>query len=135
VGSLLGEEIVEGLYRSELVFLDVENGIELGDIQNVLDLLAQVEQLKIPARIAHSGKTADQLAHAGGIDKIDVRQVEDDLLLARRNQVPYRLAQALGFVTQSDPALDVDDGDVADFARSDVHRIESEFAILGFAEW
>jgi hypothetical protein len=121
--GLLGKKIVEGLYCGEFVVFNVKHGVELRDIQNVMDLLGKVEQLEISACVADSGKAADQLTDAGGIDKIDICKVKDDLLLTLGDKIPHRLAQALGLVTQSDPAFDIDDSDVTDFARSDSHRL------------
>jgi hypothetical protein len=43
--QLLGEKPVEGFDGGELVVLDIEDGVELGDVENVVDFLAQVQQL------------------------------------------------------------------------------------------
>jgi hypothetical protein len=34
---LFGEEVVEGFYGVEFVFFDVEDGVELGDLENILN--------------------------------------------------------------------------------------------------
>ena len=39
--SLFGEEVVEGFYGVEFVVFDVEDGVELGDIEDVLDFLGE----------------------------------------------------------------------------------------------
>ncbi len=39
--------------RLGLVFLDVKHGVELGDLQKIVDVLAQVHQLQLTALVAH----------------------------------------------------------------------------------
>src|ERR1700678_4522429 len=41
--GLLGEEVVEGFYGVEFVIFDIEDGVELGDIEDVLNLLGEVQ--------------------------------------------------------------------------------------------
>jgi hypothetical protein len=123
---LLGEEIIEGFYCGEFVFLDVEHGIQLGHVKDVVNFLAEAQELEVAARIPHRGEATDQFAHAGGIDVIDVRQVENNFFLALCNQPVDRVPQLSGFIAQSNPPGDVDNGYVADFARGDGHvRIRS----------
>src|ERR1035441_9194376 len=48
-----GSRRLEGLDGLVFVFLDVEHGVELGDLQQIVDTLAQVHQLELTALIAH----------------------------------------------------------------------------------
>ena len=121
VEKLFGEEVVEGFYGVELVVLYVENGVELGDVQDVVNLLGEIEEFELAPGVADGGKAADQFADAGGIDVIDVSEVEDDFLLAIADELADGIAQLSGFVAEGDASIHVDDGNVADFARSDVH--------------
>jgi hypothetical protein len=118
---LFGEEIIEGFYRREFVILDVEYGVELGHVENVVNFLAEAQELEVAARVPHRGEAADQLAHAGGVDVIDVSQVENNFFLALCNQPVDRVPQLPGFIAQSDAPVDIDDGNVADFACGDGH--------------
>jgi hypothetical protein len=52
----------EGSHCAGFVVLDVENRVQLGDLQQVVDLLGEIEELKIPALVADGGKCADQFA-------------------------------------------------------------------------
>ena len=52
----------EGSHCAGFVFFDVENGVQLGDLEQVVDLLGEVQQLKIAALVADGGERADQLA-------------------------------------------------------------------------
>ena len=46
------------------VVLHIEDGIQLGDLQQVVDFFGQVEQLQFATLIAHGGEGAHQLADA-----------------------------------------------------------------------
>ncbi len=41
ISLLLCEEVIEGFHGAELVVLDVEDGVELGDVQHVVNFLAE----------------------------------------------------------------------------------------------
>jgi hypothetical protein len=41
---LFGEEVVEGFYGSEFVFFYVEDGVELGDLEDVLNFFGEAEK-------------------------------------------------------------------------------------------
>src|SRR5215469_18336258 len=55
-------ELPERFDRCRLVVLHVEDGVQLGDLQQVMDLLGQVQQLQFPALVADGSVGADQLA-------------------------------------------------------------------------
>ena len=117
---LLGEEVVEGFYGGEFVFFDVEDGVELGDIEEVVNFLGEVEEFEVAAGVADGGVAADQFSDAGGVDVIDVGQVEDDFFLAGSDELADGVAEFAGFVAEGDASVEVDDGDVADFAGMDL---------------
>jgi hypothetical protein len=52
------------------VVLHVEDGVELGDLEQVVDFAGQVEQLQLAALVADSGVGAHQLADARAVDLI-----------------------------------------------------------------
>jgi len=58
--SLLGE----GLYRRCFIIFHIEDGVKLGDLQKIVDLLREFEQLEFPALILRSSKGADEFADA-----------------------------------------------------------------------
>ncbi len=49
-------------------------------------------------------------------------QVEDDFLFVGGDELADGIAKFTGFVAEGDASVDVDDGDVTDFAGRDVHR-------------
>src|SRR5271168_4411592 len=83
---LLREEVVEGFYGVEFVVFDVEDGVELGDVEDVVDFLGEVEELEFAAGVADGGEAADEFSDAGAVEVIDVGEVEDDLLFALGDQ-------------------------------------------------
>jgi len=108
---LLGEEVVEGFYGGEFVVFDVEDGVELGDVEDVLNFFGEAEEFEFAAGVADGGEAGDEFADAGGIDVVDVGEVEDDFFLARGEQVADGVAELAGFVAEGDAAGDVEDGD------------------------
>ena len=59
-----GKALVEGLDRSGFVVPHVKDGVQLGDLEQVVNFLGQVQQFEFAALVAHRGKGADQLANA-----------------------------------------------------------------------
>ena len=59
---------VRGLFerfdRGCFVVFHVEDGVELGDLKQVVDLLGEVQQLQFAALVLHGGKGANQFADA-----------------------------------------------------------------------
>ena len=119
VPQLFGEEVVEGLYGGEFVVLDVEDGVELGDVEDVLDFLGEVEEFEFAAGVADGGEAADEFSDAGAVDVVDADQIEDDFLLALGDEVADSVAEVVDFVTEYDAAGHIEDGDVGDFAGFD----------------
>ena len=56
--------LLERLHRRRLIVLHIENGVQLGDLQQVVDFLGQLEQLQFATLVLGGGKGADQFADA-----------------------------------------------------------------------
>src|SRR5271157_292917 len=54
--------LAERLYARCFVVLHIEDGVELGDLQQVVYFFGEVEQLEFAALVLGSGEGADQLA-------------------------------------------------------------------------
>jgi hypothetical protein len=121
--ELLGEEVVEGFYGAELVVFDIEDGVELGDVEDVVDFFGEGEELEFAAGVADGGEAADEFADAGGVDVIDAGEVENDFLFVGGDELADGVAEFTGFVAEGDAAVEVNDGDVGDFAGSDDHEV------------
>jgi hypothetical protein len=122
---LFGEEVVEGSYRGEFVVFDVEDGVELGDMEDVVDFLGEVEELELAAGVTDGGEAADQFSNPGTIDVVDADEVEDDLLLALGDEIADGIAEIADFFAKDDAAVDVEDGDVSNFASVNLQRHNS----------
>ena len=56
--------LVEGADGGGFVVPDVEDGVELCDLEEVVDLLREVEKLELAAGVFDGGEGADQLTDA-----------------------------------------------------------------------
>lgn len=85
-----------------------------------MNFLRQVQQLELATGVAHGGETAHELSHAGTVDVVDGGQIQDDLLLAFRDEVADGSAKVADLIPEDDASIDVEDGNVTNFARSDI---------------
>src|ERR1700739_3670661 len=99
--------------------VDVEDGVELCELQNVLDLAGQVEQLESSTLILGCGVGANEFAQSRAIDIVHVAQIQQDVFRAFADQVANGLAQLHTALAQSDPPAKVQDGDAVQFTGSD----------------
>src|SRR4051812_29522844 len=111
----------EGRDRLRFVVFDVEDGVQLGDLQKVMDLLGQVEQLEFAAAITDGGVSTDQLTDTGAVDVGDVAEVEQDLFGALAEQVTNQVAQDNAALAERDAAAQVYDGDAVHLAGIRFH--------------
>src|ERR1017187_6343663 len=103
------------------VFVNVEDGIQLGDLQQVLHPLVQVEQLQLPAAVGHGGKARYQLADPRAVDIGNVPEVEQDLFLVLPHHVSQGFAKRTGPFAESDSTGHVHHGDVAHLPSSQLN--------------
>src|SRR6266568_3169702 len=108
----------EGLHRRRLVVFHVENGVQLGDLQQVVDLLGQIQQLQFPALVAHGSVCADQFADPRAVDVIHVAEVQQNFLLALAEQVFDIVAQHDAAFAERNAATAIHNGDAVDLACS-----------------
>jgi hypothetical protein len=113
------EEIVEGFDGVEFVVFDVEDGVELGDVEDVVDLFGEIEELELTSRVADGGEAADEFADARAIDIVDAGEIEDDFFFILLDEVADGIAEIVDFVAEDDAALNIEDGDVGYFAGVD----------------
>ncbi len=71
----MGELVAERSYCGGLVVQYVEDGVELGNLQKVVNFLGQVQEFQFSALIANRRKGTDQLADTGAGNVIYVTQV------------------------------------------------------------
>jgi hypothetical protein len=131
--NLFREEIIERLHGAEFIVFDIEDGVELRNKENVANFLAQREKFEFTAPIFYSGVAGHEFAYSGRIDVIHLRQIEHDFLFAGGNELMDDVTQLSCFIAEGDAAMNIDDGDVANFARGDGHSITCAFIFLRFA--
>src|SRR3954471_7441334 len=91
-------------------------------MQHIMNLLAQVQQLQLSPGIAHRSEASHQFPHSGTVEVIDIGEIENDLLLTVGHQAPHRLSEFPDLLAENDPAFDVQNGDMSDFARVNLER-------------
>jgi len=89
---------------------DVEYGHQLRDLQNFLELGAEVGELERGALRARAMERGDQRSEPGAVDVSDVRQIQHDLFLSRRHQRLDSLAESVALLAENDPAVDIEHG-------------------------
>jgi len=114
-------DLLEGFDGGGFVVFHVEDGVELGDLQQVVHLLGEVEKLEFAALILGGGEGADQLADAGAIDVVDFAEIQDDLLVAFGEQVADGVAQGDAAFAEGDAAAAIHDGDSVHLPSAKFH--------------
>src|SRR5215207_5934543 len=104
-----------------LVLVDVEDGQQLGDGEQVPDLPRQVEELQLPALAPEGGEAGDEFADAARVHVADLRQVQEDLLPAPLGQSPDRAAQRDVALADRDLAAEIEHGHVAGLPLGNLH--------------
>src|ERR1700760_4061109 len=87
--DLLGERGDGGCF----VVLNIKDGVKLGDLEQVMNLLGEVQQLQFAALVADCGVGADQLTDARAVDVVDVAEVQQNKLCTLREQVTGGVAE------------------------------------------
>src|SRR5271165_5681254 len=113
--------LVERFYGCGFVVFHVEDGVELGDLQQIVDFFGQVEEFEFAALILGGGESADQFADARAVDVIDLAQVQDDLLIALGKQVAHSVAQNDAAFAERDATAAVYDGHAVHLPTRNLH--------------
>src|SRR5208282_2598211 len=113
--------LAERFYARCFVVLHIEDGVELGDLQQVVNFLGEVEQLEFAALVLGSGEGADQLADTGAVDIVHVAEVQQDLFLPLGKQVAHGIAQNHAAFAEGDPAAEVDYGNAIHLTSTGLH--------------
>src|ERR1700733_11557929 len=82
------QELSKGPDRIRLFFECFEHGVELGDLEQVLDSLGKAHQFELTPVVGYRGEPRDQLANSRAVNVGHLTEVEDDLLLALCRKVP-----------------------------------------------
>src|SRR4030088_1480253 len=74
-----------------LVGVDLKDGEQLGQLQEIVHLFCQVQELQASAAIFYSSVGADKFPDAGAVDVIDIGQIQQD----QRTLIFQQLADGL----------------------------------------
>src|SRR5581483_7886267 len=110
-GRLGAGRFGKAAHRLGLVVVNIKDGVELGDLQEVVDLLGQVQEFQLAALVRDGRISVDKLADSRAVDIGYVSQVQQDILIALRQLFAHQITQLRTSFSQRDPAADVDDGD------------------------
>jgi len=95
-----------------------------------VNFLGQVEELELAASVADGGEAADELSDAGAVEVVDIGHVEDDFFLTLGDQVADGGAKVADFGAKDEPSVNVENGDVGDFAGIDLNRQKGSGAMV-----
>jgi hypothetical protein len=115
------QKSVEGFNRGLLVVFDVENRVQLGDLQQIVNFLGQVEQLQLATLVAYRGESANQFADPGAIDVVHIAQIKQDPLLALRQQILNGIFQNYTALAQGDAPAAIHDRDAIHLTSTGLH--------------
>src|SRR5512140_2582258 len=109
-------KLPEGLDGRGFVVFHVEHGVELGDLEQVVNLFREFQELQFPALVLHRGVGADEFADTRAVDVIYVTEVEKNLLLSLAKQLFYDVAENDAAFDESDSAAAIDNIDAVHLA-------------------
>src|SRR5882724_2273698 len=115
--------------RRVLVSKNFEDREQLGDLQQVVNLLGQVQQFHIPVAALNRGKGTDQLPDTRAVDVIDITQIQQQQVTLVIQQNANRLAQQGAAFAQRDPPAQIHHGHAA---RVPMRCMQSHFL---YASW
>src|SRR5262249_40580543 len=113
--------LLERFDGGSFVVFHVENGVELGDLEQIVDLFGEVEEFQLAALVLGRGESTDELADAGAIDVVHFGQVENDLLVTFREQVTDGITKNDAAFAERDAAARVNNGDAIHLPSTNLH--------------
>jgi hypothetical protein len=93
-----------------------KDGIELGDLQQILHAFSEIEELELALLARDGGVAVDEFSHPGRVDIADLAQIQQEFLVAGGNQILDGIAEKGGTFAEGDATDRIDDGDIANLA-------------------
>src|SRR6267143_1709601 len=106
---------------------NIEDGQQLGDLQDFLELAAEVAEAQRGTLRLYAVMRGDERAEPGAVDKGDVVHVQDDLPFAFGDQAFYFFAQRVAFLTEHNAAVQRHHGDAIHFS---IRHLQSHVIFL-----
>src|SRR5579884_3079027 len=104
-----------------LVIPDIEHGVQLRDLQEVVNFLGKVQQFQFAATIANAGEGAYQFTDARAVDISHIGQVQQDFLVSLAYQVANDIAEHRAAFAECNTATQIHDGDTIDLSGAGLH--------------
>src|SRR5205807_3758847 len=98
--------------RLFLAVVDLEHCIELRELEQLLNPLGGVDEDQFTVLGREFAEVSDQLADAGGVDVVDLREIDDDVRALVLEHVLERGGEELGAFTELDESFDIQDREV-----------------------
>ena len=98
----------EALNGRRFVVVRVEDGHQLSHLQHFFEFLSQIREFQSGALRPRAMKRRHQRAQPGAVDIADIRQIQHDLLLARRQQAFHSLAERVAFLAEHEAPFEID---------------------------
>jgi len=113
------------------VIMHFEHGVELGDLEQVVDSFGEAEELELALLAGDRGVAIDEFADAGAIDIADLAQVEEEFLVARGDEVASGIAEKRRAFPEGDAADGIDYGNVTHLAgcKTSTHLVDSPWGL------
>src|SRR3954454_3454078 len=103
---------LERLHGLALGLVDAEHRQEIRELQRAADAVLRLEEDELRAEALRGFEALNQLAEAVAVDVIHLREIEEDLLVARVEQLRHEARQHLVADADRQPSLKVDDDHV-----------------------
>lgn len=104
---------------ASFIVVYLKDGIQLGDLEEIVDALGEVEELELAVLTGDGGEGVDEFSDAGGIDVVDFAEVKEEFLVAGGDETADGVAHERDAFAEGDATNGVDDGDVADLTGSE----------------
>src|SRR5580704_11201688 len=97
--------------------INIEDGKQLGYLQDLLEFLSQIRKLEGGALRAGAMVRRNQRAEPSAVDVSDVTHIQDDLLFALSEQFLYLFPQGVALFAENDTPVKPDHSDAIHFAH------------------
>jgi hypothetical protein len=104
---------------TSFIVVYLKDGIQLGDLEEIVDALGEIEELELAVLAGDGGEGVDEFADAGGVDVVDFAEVEEELFVAGGDEAADGVTHERDAFAEGDATNGVDDGDVADLTGSE----------------
>jgi hypothetical protein len=126
---------LETIESFSLSFINIKNRKQLGDYQEISNLVCEVKKFELATAAADRGEVGDQFTNAARVHILHAAEIQQDLVLATVNQLAHSVAHRYATVSDSHCSGEVKDCHITrlsffhielshDFSPSDVGNFQ-----------